>query len=304
MVDNKRFKEVAVGGESANTPLTAGVPGTAVSVVISPSGVLFVTLTDAAGTVSIDVETDNAPAPATPAGVFIDGIHRTTLPTYTDGDAVLLHFDSRGRLLVSPGETGLTADIDRDQDPAPALPVGQFIIGKFSATLPTYTDGDNSVMHFDSRGRLLVSPGEAGLTADVDRDQDPAPATPVGQYIIGKVNVTLPTYLDGDNAVLNFDIRGRNIIRNAPAATGTPSNVAGSATSVTLLAANANRIGATIFNDSTADLFVKFGATASTTSFTVKMTQDAFFEVPANYTGIIDGIWASATGAARVTEIT
>lgn len=85
--------------------------------------------------------------------------------------------------------------------------------------------------------------------------------------------------------------------------TATLSNVSGSASSVTLLASNANRRGATIQNDSSAVLYVKFGATASTTSYTVKMVADSYYEIPFGYTGIIDGIWASATGSARITEM-
>lgn len=87
------------------------------------------------------------------------------------------------------------------------------------------------------------------------------------------------------------------------AATPSQSSVAGSASSVTLLAANSDRLGATIYNDSTAALYVKLGATASTSSFTVKMASDGYFEVPYGYTGVIDGIWASATGNARITEV-
>lgn len=91
--------------------------------------------------------------------------------------------------------------------------------------------------------------------------------------------------------------------------TGTLSNVSGSASSVTLLAANSARRGATITNDSSALLYVKFGATASTSSYTVVITGAsaapfAYYEVPFGYSGIITGIWASATGNARVTEIT
>jgi hypothetical protein len=81
------------------------------------------------------------------------------------------------------------------------------------------------------------------------------------------------------------------------------TNVAGSASSVTLLAANLSRTGATIFNDSTASLYVKFGSTASTTSFTVRLFTNDYYEVPAGYNGIITGIWASASGAARITEL-
>lgn len=103
------------------------------------------------------------------------------------------------------------------------------------------------------------------------------------------------------------DTTGLKVKQNA--GTATLSNVAGSATSVTLLAANTARIGATITNDSSALLYIKFGTTASTTSYTVVLAGAAsapfsYYEVPAGYTGRIDGIWASAAGNARVTELT
>lgn len=96
--------------------------------------------------------------------------------------------------------------------------------------------------------------------------------------------------------------------QNTAANAATLANVAGSAASVTLLAANTARISATIFNDSTSILYVKFGTTASTSSFTVRLVPNAYYEVPVGrdgkiYNGRIDGIWASATGNARVTEV-
>lgn len=100
-----------------------------------------------------------------------------------------------------------------------------------------------------------------------------------------------------------FDVQGRQVVTQK-ALTATLSNVNASASSVTLLAANTARLGATIVNDSTVTLYVKFGATASTTSYTVKLLADAYYEVPFGYYGIIDGISASATGVIRITEIT
>ena len=100
-----------------------------------------------------------------------------------------------------------------------------------------------------------------------------------------------------------FDVQGRQVI-TMKALTGTASNVNASATNVTILAANTARLGATVYNDSTVTLYLKLGATASTTSFTVKLIGDAYYEVPFGYYGIIEGIWASATGVARVTELT
>lgn len=113
---------------------------------------------------------------------------------------------------------------------------------------------------------------------------------------------------DQDYAPIAVDLNSRVMVAQK-AATATLANVAGSATSVTLIAANSARIGATITNDSSALLYIKFGTTASTTSYTVVLAGAAsapfsYYEVPAGYTGRIDGIWASATGNARTTEIT
>jgi len=86
--------------------------------------------------------------------------------------------------------------------------------------------------------------------------------------------------------------------------TSTKSNVAGAASDTLILAANAARTGAAIYNDSTAILYLSLGTTAaSATSYTVAMAPSSYYETPALYTGMIRGIWASATGSARVTEV-
>ncbi len=84
----------------------------------------------------------------------------------------------------------------------------------------------------------------------------------------------------------------------------TLANVASSATSVTVFAAHAGVTNArTVYNDSTAILYLKFGATASATSYTVQLAAGAYYEFPRPvYGGQVDGIWASANGNARVTS--
>lgn len=85
--------------------------------------------------------------------------------------------------------------------------------------------------------------------------------------------------------------------------TASLSNVSSSASSVTVIAANDFARGRTVYNDSTAVLYLKFGATASTTSYTVQLAAGAYYEFPQPlYTGVVDGIWSAANGAARVTE--
>lgn len=108
---------------------------------------------------------------------------------------------------------------------------------------------------------------------------------------------------NGDYTPVATDAQGRMyVVQKAPTATLT--NVNSSATNVTILAANTGRIGAQFYNDSTAILYLKFGTTASTTSFTVPLAAATYYELPGGYTGNIDGIWASANGAVRVTELT
>jgi hypothetical protein len=83
----------------------------------------------------------------------------------------------------------------------------------------------------------------------------------------------------------------------------TVTTVASSATSVTILAENKRRVGATIYNDSNQSLYLKFGATASSSDFTVAVAGPAYYEVPFGYNGRIDGVWASVHGHAHTTEI-
>jgi hypothetical protein len=90
----------------------------------------------------------------------------------------------------------------------------------------------------------------------------------------------------------------------ATSSVNTATSVASSVSNVTLLASNTSRKGATIYNDSTAVLYVKLGTTASSSDYTVQMAAGDYYEVPYGYTGRIDGIWASANGNARVGELT
>jgi len=89
-------------------------------------------------------------------------------------------------------------------------------------------------------------------------------------------------------------------------ATATRSNVAGAASDTSLLASNAARKGALFFNDSTAILYLAYGAAAaSLTSYSVQVPANGFFEMPPQpvYTGAIRGIWSAANGNVRISEL-
>ena len=86
---------------------------------------------------------------------------------------------------------------------------------------------------------------------------------------------------------------------------GVLANVASSATSVTIFAANARATKRVLYNDSSATLYLRFASgTASTTSFSVLVPTNTLYEFPGApiYRGVVTGIWASANGSARTTE--
>ena len=87
--------------------------------------------------------------------------------------------------------------------------------------------------------------------------------------------------------------------------TATQTSVAGATSSTSLLASNAARLGATVYNDSTAILYLLLGSgTASTSAYSVQLGPGAYYEVPFGYRGAIKAIWSAANGAAKVTELT
>lgn len=87
-------------------------------------------------------------------------------------------------------------------------------------------------------------------------------------------------------------------------ATGACMNYAVTTSSGTALNANANRIGATFYNEGPATVYLALAPGASVTAYTVQLVAGAFFEVPFNYTGIVTAVTSVGTATLRVTEMT
>lgn len=132
-------------------------------------------------------------------------------------------------------------------------------------------------------------------------------ATGTVVMIAGLADETSPDSVnEGDAGAIRMTL-ARNLHTVEVADVAAVTSVASTASSTTILAANANRIGAMVHNTDANALFLKFGATATaTTSFTVKIPADGYYEFPHPvYRGIVDGIWASnGAGDAVVTELT
>lgn len=84
--------------------------------------------------------------------------------------------------------------------------------------------------------------------------------------------------------------------------TATSSRPSAVTANATILALNASRWGATIYNEGPSALYTKLGATASVTSYWTIIPALAYAEVPFGYTGQIDAIVASGSAQPEVTE--
>ena len=94
-----------------------------------------------------------------------------------------------------------------------------------------------------------------------------------------------------------------DVTRMPRATASSVTAVSVSTTSVAILAANTGRQGVIIANDGGTDLLVKFGATASATSYTLKLSTGAYVVLDRGYTGTIDAIRSTGTGNVMVTEM-
>lgn len=203
---------------------------------------------------------------------------------------LVLTFFTNASALPSPSSVGVSAN---------SVPGGITYIGGANASgnLNGFITGTKGDAQSQTMG---VSPFVYnGTTADMARSATTASGT---------TGLGIPAA-----GILGFD--GTNYQRVATSTAGTQyvlqradtstlTNVSASATSVVVLASNTARKSASIYNDSTAICYIKFGTTASTTSFTVPLAAATYYELPGGYTGEIDGIWVTATGTARVTELT
>lgn len=210
-------------------------------------------------------------------------------------------------------------------DPVPVSVAGVTVSMDATATAaaPSYVEGTANPLSQTLTGNQRVTGvgGTFPVTGTFWQATQPvsiatAPVLVAGSAIIGKVGVDQTTP-GTTNAVSLAQVGATTVLGGAGtvgsgaqrvvesgAATGTLSTVASSATSVTILAANASRMGAAVYNDSTQILYLGFSATtASTTAYSVQVPPSGYVEVPSKYNGQLTGIWASANGNARVTEI-
>jgi len=168
------------------------------------------------------------------------------------------------------------------------------------------TDGGTMRAFAVTSGGLLKVDASGVALVGSKTNNNAAPGANNFGVLNAVANAAIQTWTEGNMVALSADLSGRVRASTLSTPATTPSVVQKTSadTNQTLLAANANRIGASIFNASTALLYVKLGTTASLTSYTVRISTNGYYELVDGYTGRIDGIWATAQGFAYVTELT
>jgi hypothetical protein len=167
-----------------------------------------------------------------------------------------------------------------------------------------------------SVGDLTVTVGDVGVTSlvpgtaatNLGKAEDAVHASgDVGVMALAvRKDTAVALGANGDYVPLTTDATGNlRVTSKTPADVGTPSNTQSSTANQTLLSSNASRYGFKIYNDGVNPIYVKYGATATTTSYTYLLPGHALLE-EYEYTGRVDAIWAvdNGTDVARTTELT
>lgn len=240
----------------------------------------------------------------------------------TAGSAVSIDLDNKGTVTIQVTGThtgALSAQITTDGTnwitPTNAV-FKNMVTGANSATIPSASVGIwqiEVIGHAKFRlsalaavtGTATIALRAAANTSQVSVAGGATAANQTtGNTSLAGIDTKLPASLGAKAPSASLSVT------QAFAATSTLANVASSATSVTLLAANNNRKTAIIINDSTSDLYVTLNASAaSTTNYSLFLVAKvgntpSFLAINGDdYSGEIRGIWSSANGFARITEV-
>jgi hypothetical protein len=119
--------------------------------------------------------------------------------------------------------------------------------------------------------------------------------------ITGRAGVQLLVDAAGQN-LGKIDADGAQLV-DQKNSTGTPTITSTLPTTgdQTLLAANANRRAATIYNNSDHTVFIRIGGAANaSTAFSIAIPANGYWVVEANHTGAVHGLIASGTAVGNV----
>lgn len=284
--------QVVVGSTAAGSGASTGL--------VTIQGNVSGTPVPVSGTVTANAGTGNfTVVQATAANLNATVIGTTAAGSGASAGLVTIQGNAGGTPVPISGTVTATNN-SVGTDGAAALGFDTQVGGKVTTAAPTYTTGNLNALSLTTLGGLRID----GVYIVGSTNATAADVTNVGGY----VTTAAPTYTTGQLNPFSLDTSGNlrvtGFVTTNKATTSSVTSVASSATNTTLLASNASRIFASIYNDSSKTVFIKLGTTASATSFTILLMPNSYWEVPNDYTGEIDAIWSAANGNARVTELT
>ena len=210
----------------------------------------------------------------------------------TSGDMYPLNITTTGQLRIDsayPLATAVATAVDMTQ-------VG----GVVTTAAPTYTTATANALSLTTVG---------GLRVDGVYPQGTTNANSPDVHVTGGYTTTAaPAYTTGQLNPLSLDTAGNLRVTAVvdKATTSAFTQVAGATVSTSVLASNASRIRATIYNNTTKNMYVMYNSAAATSSnFSILLMKGSYTEVPDDYTGAINAIWDNGvSGSANITEFT
>jgi hypothetical protein len=241
------------------------------------------TVTANAGTGNFNNASVSATAAAAPASItYVGGLVTTAAESgLTNNDIYSLSLTTGGLLRVDGVyPTGAAPGADANLS-----------AGSVTTAAPTYTTGQMSALSLDTSGNLRVLAVQS-TAANLN-------ATVIGAGTAGTANSGVVT-IQGISGMTPVSVTQNK------ANTSAVTTVAGATSTTSILASNANRQFAAIYNNTNKNMYVLLGTgTASSSNFTTLLMQDVYWELPVDYTGAVQAAWANGvTGNALVTELT
>jgi hypothetical protein len=230
------------------------------------------------------------PADATYMGALVTTAAESGL---TSGDMYPLNMTTTGQLRIDgvyPLATAVATAVDMDQ-------VG----GVVTTAAPTYTTATVNALSLTTAGLLRID-GVYPINATT-------PTTDV-TFVGGAVTTSAPTYTTGQLSALSLDTSGNLrvtgfVTTNKSTTAAITSVTVTASAATTLLAANANRIFASVYNNTNKNMYIALGSVANaTTNFSILLITGSYWEVPNDWTGSISEFSPSgASGNVLVTEL-
>ena len=219
-------------------------------------------------------------------GILVQGAVTTSIPTYTTAQTSPISLTTLGTVRTDLSSIAGSVAVSGNGTNFGALRV----------TIASDCTGQIAL----AAGSNIIGALTANQSVNTAQIAGTTTATGNGTASAGCQRVTIAS----DNTAFTVNAVQSGTWNTPSYATSNVTSVANAVTSTQILASNTSRKGAYFYNDSTTTVYLKLGTTASTTSFTILMAANSYYELPQPcYNGRIDAIATAATGNLRVTEI-